>query len=439
MPCPAGRGFRQVTRAPGRAWLPHVLLAILLTRSACDIPFARVGLGPFTLGVVENLLVAAAGLLAWLRLSYRWRRYSALTFGPFALWQLIACTYAPDVAGALRIWAAQVTYPAMFVLAAHVAVAWRSLARVNLVLIASLVPPLLAAAAQAALAPGSRVYATFMHPNILALFLVYLAPLVLWRLRTAWQRGDRVRVALLATLFAAMSVAELLTQTRSAWSGFAIVIVLFAVMLEKRLLVFLPVIAAATLVIPAVQERLSAAQDFEGYTVEQVAAGDVVVDSYSWRKLLWQAAWRDAEGHRLIGQGVGSFEYNTQRFFRAASAEVDPHSIFVQLTYEQGYVGMTLFAWQLIGLLLLGVRAWRVSAAAAYVTVSLVATTLLVGYSDNVYFYLAANWYAYALWAICPIAALEGARVRERAFPALRRRAATIGRPSYPLGTVVRA
>jgi hypothetical protein len=149
---------------------------------------------------------------------------------------------------------------------------------------------------------GGRLQSTFGHPNIFAFYLVGALALGMFMLKSnRISLPSNVR-PLLVLYLPVLILLIVLTQTRSAWIACAIMVAVFAGLVDRRYLGFLPLLPLIIL-IPGVEERMLDvswyADDYRYHSL----------DSFAWRQLLWEKAleWMAANPSLLLGNGLNSF------------------------------------------------------------------------------------------------------------------------------------
>src|SRR5262249_16948831 len=196
------------------------------------------------------------------------------------------------------------------------------------------------ASGSAATADGIRVSSTF-GVNIFAHYLVVLLALTLFLLRSSLVSLSP-RVGRWLLLYQPIIVILiLLSGTRSAWVSGAIVLIVYASIVDKRYLLCLSLVPLLIFV-PGVEERLLDLQT--GW----LDYGYARLNSYAWRKILWQSAldWlmENPSEYLVLGYGLGSFEHYLPMFFPRAGVErVGAHNVFLQIFFEMGILGLLAF------------------------------------------------------------------------------------------------
>ncbi len=412
-------GFRSIARQPVEralrtiwllplAWL---ILPILVLRPALDQPLSLfpIAMGELSVtpGVLLNLLVFACGAFVAAYLGIVRRRSVALgltaaLWGPLLIICLIASPSSPVPGDALRLIFNMSTYAAITLISAAYALPGRDIRLFRRVIVATGILPIFGGlVALALVGTDVRLQGLFTHPNIFAFFLMIYASFLYHIILSARSMSLGTRAFHAALMLLAM-VCILFTQTRSAWLGLYVFMVLYTLLARPSLV--LPIIAAPllALAVPQVSERLAEALHGEEISYDYAVAaarGDVSgadairLDSGTWRIFLWQAAWDEAMQRPLTGHGFESFEPRSKKFFSLAAVPGSgAHNVYMQLLYETGFPGLIAFIWPL--LLLLGVASFTRGAARREraFAVSAIAAFAVVCYSDNMLHYLVVNW-----------------------------------------------
>jgi len=261
-------------------------------------------------------------------------------------------------------------------------------------------------------AEANRFSGPFAHPNLLAFYclLAIIALLYLWRSHRATNKGW---VNLAAPLYLGVLIFFLLlTKTRSAWGGCALLFFLYGLLFERRFLGYLVLGLVLSTAVPSVQERI--ADVFQGTKYVMYAK----LNSYAWRSLLWEQAlaWMPVSSYPF-GNGFESFRFNSTDFFVLSNrAMIGAHNVYLEVFFELGVVG--LLAWVAV-LLVPALKIWpllkthRLLAACGLLLVVLYA---VVCYSDNMLAYLVINIYFWLMiGAIVGLAYTQAERAKRLA------------------------
>lgn len=422
-----------------REWCGRVIIArytfivLVLTRASLDLLLgqASLGEGGLTLGAGLNLVILAVGMAA-LVCGYRPSlRMPAMIWAPYLTVALLSLAYTPDFSGGARLFLSTLTFPAMFLSAFALLKSENDMIVFLRAVVYSSFIPVLYGAYQlvSGAAPDFRVNATFGHANIFAFYIVAVLVAILYHnifagkaSDVAWRYGSRIYFFVLLALLVA-------TRTRSAWVEVVFIFAAYAVTVNRKLLLAVPLVPLVLLV-PQVSDRLTDLDTGNRASIEQVTRGEVTLNSYAWRKLLWETALVDSANARVLGKGLGSFHHNVRYFFPLTQSEGEAHSGYIQAIYELGTAGLTGYVWLYCGVLLAAWRFRRASGALASLVMAFVVGNLIINYSDNLPYYLAYNWYAWAF-----IGADLSWRIRKLARSRSQTTGSPIGTPApYPRG-----
>lgn len=201
--------------------------------------------------------------------------------------------------------------------------------------------------AQAETAVRTRVYSIFGSPNIMGDFMVLFVPMAVG---LAYYTRD-TRAKLLCWLCAVvMCFACLFTMSRGAWVAMAVTIVLFILLVDRRLFWLLLAACACLILIPFVRTRIGFL-----FTDDFIAA-----NTNGGRGSRWVLAMENLHNASpLLGMGLGMFggavAMQHQVIDYLQYFYVDNY--YLKILVEMGYVGLGAFVLMLLGLLYTGCRA----------------------------------------------------------------------------------
>lgn len=375
------------------------LMMIIVVRSAGDnlLELTRFSLGGYQIGVggLINASVIVIALMLALENPKTTPKYITISWVVFLILTFIGLILSPAKGDALRSWLALVSYFAIFSSAVHFIQTEKDLRLcIKLILLSSLVPALYSFADVALHhgvggPEGFRLKSTFAHPNVFAFYLVLIIPLLFYFIKSmAPSNNDLPKFALFGYLILLAGLL-LLTKTRSAWAVCLLTFLLYGAFFERRYLAYLFVMGVIALCIPAVRERFT-----------DLATGNQVVtygrlNSFAWRLYIWKSAlhWMKPVSY-ILGNGLQSFREFSKVFFPSAGqAEWGAHSVYVQLVFEIGAVGVAAFL-TLFGSVLAELKKIiRFDRLLAFFMVMVVVNFLISSLSDNMLDYLSFNWY----------------------------------------------
>lgn len=372
-----------------------LLIMILLLRASGDVFLESTRIG----GLINVAVVMLATLLVLEQPRLFPRRYLA----PWALF-LALCVFgvvmSPLKFEALRVLIAQMSYFSMFVAAFYMVRKPEDLQYYMKVLLASSVIPVLYSAVDFALhhnengGGGYRIRSTFSHANIFAFYLTLMIGLTFYMFKQATARRDQFWRSCGWALYLLVLLGLLVgTRTRSAWLACFLMFFVYAIFFERKYFIYMLLAGVVGMFLPGVADRLT-----------DLASGNQVgtyakLNSYAWRVYLWESGlnWM-APRDFVLGRGLQAFKDQVVYFFPLASGvHWNAHSVYVQLIYETGIVGLLFYLRlyyaalrQLFGMI-------KLDRMAAFVVLMAVFNFLLAAYSDNLLDYLNFNWYLWFL------------------------------------------
>lgn len=188
--------------------------------------------------------------------------------------------------------------------------------------------------------PG-RVYSFFLNPNSFAMLLVMMLPVS--AVLIFYTRGYKRLFYLL--VFAVSAVALLMTYTRAAWGGFALSILVMALIMRPVLvpLFVLAGIFALPLMPAAIYNRV----------MTIFSTKDTSITS---RGPIYDAAWKLILKNPVIGAGLGYEAVRAKALdlglYKGIAPFVHAHSIYLEIAAELGVFGLLAF----LGTILSGIK-----------------------------------------------------------------------------------
>ncbi len=182
-----------------------------------------------------------------------------------------------------------------------------------------------------------RIAGTFVHPNMLAFYLVFIITLTLFIFLTLRQQAIEKYFYLILSL--PLLTVLLLTYTRGAWLCLFLILFLIGLvrfrlfLLSACLILFLFYISFLPL-----QERINSLVSFSAS------------DSTVWRLDLWRDAWGYTQNNLVIGHGPGtaSLVIGQNRSHLLGSSE--PHNDYIKIMLEMGIVGLATYIFLILSL-----------------------------------------------------------------------------------------
>lgn len=380
-----------------------LLALIIVFRSAGDVILdsTRFSIGGYETGIggLINLCVIMLACMLVFEKPSRLPKKMTLAWLPFLLVALFGLMISPEKGDAIRSYLTLLSYFSMFIIAFYFVRSAQDFRRcVKLVLWSSTLPAAYAlvdialhgaAGGMAGGAEGFRLQSTFTHPNIFAFYLTLIIPLTLYVLKDKTVvPGQGSRIALTLYLFYLLALL-VLTQTRSAWLACMISFFAYALLFERRYLLYLMLLPVVALLVPEIRERLL---DLGSGTT---AVAYAKLNSFAWRLSIWESGlqWM-RPSHYLFGYGLEAFRHYSQTFFPAANhMNWGAHNVYVQWFFDAGMVGLLAYLWLYARVALMLKSLMRIDRLAAFVTLALVFSYLIVSSSDNIFGYLVFNWY----------------------------------------------
>jgi hypothetical protein len=399
------------------------LILILLFRASGDLflSFTRFSLGGSDIGVgglINALIIGIAMMLVFEKPKDLPVKSVTMWIG-FLLVSLAAVFTSPTKADAVRTWLTMVSCFAVFTSAFHLVKSREDFRFCMKLVLWSSIFPVMFGFVDIALhhggggADGFRVRSTFGHPNEFAFYLSVVLTLAfyIWKTMPVTKRGSGPGRLALGFYMLIVLLMLVLTKTRSAWLTCALEFALYAVLFERRYLVYMACMAMLAPFIPGVADRLSDLG--KGNEVTTYAQ----LNSFAWRVYLWESALNSMRPLQyLIGNGLLSFRESSPEFFPLAGrVKWGAHSVFVQLIYEMGALGVTTYLWVYYKVVRQLVHMVKLDKLGAFFLMVIVANYLICAISDNLLDYLSFNWYMwFAVGAGC---ALVRALVPAKAAP----------------------
>lgn len=374
---------------------------ILISRASIDLLLNQTRVsGGLGLGAAINLVVILAASRVIFEKDRRYRQGFNIWI-PFLIVISLSLIQAPDKIAALKVTISLLTCVAAFV-TGRAAVLNGYFARLlHLTLGGSAIAFVISAGLFLAgkgyfteIDGGLRFTGIFGHANILAFFCVINSAIVLYIEQEkgfkSWQVLAFSRAHLLLALLLLVE-----TRTRSAWAAELVLFLGYACFFKRRYFLYLVLALGAAFTIPSVQDRIFGLFSPSLYHVGGVA------NSFEWRLLLWHDALHSLSPLQIMfGRGLASFFYYSTDFFTLAGRiSWGAHSIFVQMIYEIGVIGVAAFSFVLLRCIYTFLKALSIEAQknSASIGIFLILMYIFVGYSDNMFDYVAFNYYFYSL------------------------------------------
>jgi O-antigen ligase len=381
---------------------------LILVRPSCDQLFDWFKtafdqqVGP---GSALNFLVIALAIICVVRRPTTLCSPVVIASGGFLLVALASMIRSPSPADGARLFLGLATYTSVLCLPFALVENMRDAERWFKVALCSSIAPALYAIVELAMSPATfvgeeRLESTFTHPNIFAFYLVGVVTLILFMkssttMTTALLRWRRLLLAYVALLF----VLLLFTQTRSAWIAMALTLTTYALLIDRR---WLPLIfmLPGLLVIPGVSDRIF---DLASGNVD---AGYAQLNSYAWRREVWEGAlaWMADNPALILGHGLDTFQSYTPLFFGRSPDDggVGAHNALLQIYFEMGLAGICSYLSIFIAVFADLAKRLRLDFAGSVVIFAYCVGYLTVCFSDNLLDYLQFQWFFwFSLGTVC--------------------------------------
>ncbi|MCB4811349.1 O-antigen ligase family protein [Methylovorus menthalis] len=370
-----------------------LFLLVLLVRASIDqildtTKFAGIGLG----GALNALIILIA-FLAYLQADKHIRKILFSIWLPFLAAYIIAIVLSPERVPSIKLYLSLISTAAVLMLGMHLVKTEKDFFKWLKIILLSSVIPLLYGFVMLAVHSmhhfGSRINSTFNHPNVFAFYLVLVISIGFYAWKSESDFLGKNLKKWLPIYLAILCLMLVLTQTRSAWLGFAAFFTVYALLYERRYLILVVAMPIVALMIPEVRDRLndlSSGNEMVGYAK---------LNSYAWRKYLWECAMNWMQPAKYIfGYGAESFKHYSIDFFPLAGPTgAASHNIYYQVFFEMGIVGLLAYIWLYLKAGLVIFKFWSRNRLLVFVSVSLIVEYLMFSYSDNMMYYLNYNWY----------------------------------------------
>jgi O-antigen ligase len=379
-----------------------VFIAFLM-RSSADRVFDAMRIDvagmEMTAGAFLNLgVLGLAGLMTLTRSGTA--AFPFRTWLPFVLAATISIAWSPDRVGGIRALLVLLTYVSFFAIPFLVRTATRHSAHLLQAIVYSSIVPVTVGLLERPffLDQSGRVKSTFMHPNGFALYLMVVVGVIYFLLSSSAVQFKPSLRRLMIPYSGLLVGLIILTQTRAAWAGTFLILVAYAVFVNRRYLVALPLIPFL-LIVPVIGDRFADLERGTAYTGSMRSKADAI-NSFAWRRLMWESAFADVADTPVFGKGLASFAPNSLKFFPLASADktsyrkgVGAHNAYVQAFYETGAVGLFCYFMIYVSVLLRIARYFKGDPRGSIMLASTVLAYMMANFSDNIFDYGSLNLY----------------------------------------------
>ena len=176
----------------------------------------------------------------------------------------------------------------------------------------------------------TRIYSVFGNPNILAEYLIMIIPI---SISLFWYSKKIHKKAIFLGISLILMLVLVLTLSRGGWIGFAFGILIFVLLIEKRLLLsIIPLALGGIYFLP--QSILS----------RILSIGNLRDSSNAYRIKIWNITLDIIRDNWLVGVGFGyiPFKHTFETYIRTMPA-YHSHNTYLQITGEMGILGLIVF------------------------------------------------------------------------------------------------
>lgn len=241
---------------------------------------------------------------------------------------------------------------------------------------------------------GMRIKGSFMHPNILAFYLILIIAISFYMLKSNLFTLTTAKKNLLRIYLVNLLVLIIATKTRNAWISCWALFFIYGLLKEKKYLLFSALLPFLLLLHPFIVSR---ARDLFTDTAFGV---DGRLNSLAWRLELWESSLPLIKNKFIFGHGLASFRSLSYSFFSAnllSRQSVASHNTYLGLLFEMGIMGFA--SYMMIFLIILKAFFSKVRKAATHLSagyalvLSYLVSYMIVCFGDNLLYYLVVNWY----------------------------------------------
>lgn len=373
------------------------LFVLILLRASLDPILDISKVGGIGLGALLNLIVVLISFSILYRFKFQLSKAILLAWLPFLLLGLLSVFISPEKVSSMRSFFAILTYFSCFLIPFYYIKSPQDVFGLIRLTVYSSVLPLCVAFFEFVFPAGStgsngfRVSGSFSHPNIFAFYLVLISTICFFTIKSNRFVFEYKFLKYVKVIFLLSVVFLLATKTRSAWIALIIIFFTYGVLVEKKYIFYLILLALVALLIPSIQERIF--DIFSGNSVDVLDEGGKL-NSYAWRQVVWNSAWSFILDKPFFGHGYNTFSYYFLDFFPLESRKgFDAHNVYVQIAFDMGFLGVISYFSLFVTLLYRASFYYKIDKKGGALVIGLLISYLVVGYSDNMLFYLSYNWY----------------------------------------------
>jgi O-antigen ligase len=231
-----------------------------------------------------------------------------------------------------------------------------------------------------------RIQGAFLHPNILAFYLILLIIICIFVSEERIKLIPRFQRFLLSLMICSSGILLLETKTRNAWITLWLLLLFYSFFRDKRYIVPLVLFPLVGFLSPAFRDRV----------VEVVTAQynytPAKLDAFAWRVSMWKSALPQIWHSPIIGHGLASFQPISGTFADIVGKRGGgAHNVFLQLAFEIGIPG--LIAYLSIHGVLIYTFVKNVKKDIRILLVLLILSYCVISSADNTLNYLPYNWH----------------------------------------------
>ncbi len=379
------------------------LFFLLFFRASLDPLLDLTKSGGIGLGALLNLLTLLILFVIVAKFKFEIPLSLLKIWGAFLLLGLMSILLSPEKIASMRSFFSILTYFSFFTFAFYLLKSKDDLKGfIKLIIYSSVIPFSFTlmefiSPEESITKDGFRLFGSFSHPNIFAFYLVLIASLCFYALKSTLIRFDSRFLMHVKVIFLASLVCLIATKTRSAWIAMAVVFIVYGVMVERRYLLYISIISVLALMIPSVHERII--DLFSGGSIDNIA--EEGLNSLAWREIVWLASLDYILDKPIMGHGYDTFSYYSLEFTPLEGASgFDAHNVYVQIAFDMGFLGLLAYLIIFAGILIRLFKLIGYDKKGGVVLLGLLLSYLLVGFSDNMLFYLSYNWYFWFLMGV---------------------------------------
>lgn len=378
-------------------YFSQTIFTLLLLRASLDPILDLTRVGGIGFGAVINFILVLCVCNLILKNNMLVSKSIIKIWSPFIVIGLFSISISPDKISSLRSFFTVITYFSWFFIPFYYVKNEAEVkALIKLIIYSSIIPFVFAGVefifpAGSTGNDGFRVFGSFSHPNIFAFYLVLISSICFFTFKSTLIAFDVKFIKHAKIIFMICIICLLATKTRSAWIALVIVFLVYGLLIERRYIVYLIILTFIAFLIPSIQERIL--DIFSGNSIDILEEGGKL-NSYAWRNVVWSAAWGYIIEKPFFGHGYNSFSYYFLEFFPLESdTSFDAHNTYVQIAFDMGFLGVIAYLFLFSMILARMIKYFKVDKKGGAIIIGLVISYLVVGYSDNLLFYLSYNWY----------------------------------------------